>query len=255
MEMKRTIEYRVGTNCYVDGCENQAEFEVYLYDYYENMNYEFFEQDFTCPFICKRHMKENEVRSQGEKKPRGIVDYPYTNRHGAQGYTKYFPISEVFPLLYASESKIFVPEFPILVSEVNDELLKFVAKNPSYLRKIEPRLFEEVVAEIFRRKGYEVHVTQRTRDGGLDIYAIKHEIAGAMHFVIECKRYAESRKVGIEKVQRLNGIIDPNRGHRGVLVTTSSFSSDAIKFAQPLEHRISLRDFSDLQNWLAEYNT
>lgn len=159
----------------------------------------------------------------------------------------------MFPLLYLPERTIIVPESPILVSEVNDELLRFLARNPDYLRSIEPRMFEEVVAEIFRRKGFEVRVTQKTRDGGLDIYAIKHEIVGTMYFVIECKRYAESRKVGIELVQRLNGVIDPNQGHRGVLVTTSSFTSDAVKFAKPLEHRLSLRDYEDLKQWLVEY--
>lgn len=74
-----------------------------------------------------------------------------------------------------------------------------------------------------------------------------------MHFVIECKRYAESRKVGIELVQRLNGIIDPKQAHRGILVTTSSFTTDAVKFAKPLEHRLSLKDYEDLKQWLMEY--
>ncbi|WP_257969288.1 restriction endonuclease, partial [Vibrio parahaemolyticus] len=37
------------------------------------------------------------------------------------------------------------------------------------MREITPREFEEVVSEIFRSKGYEVDLTQRTADGGKDV--------------------------------------------------------------------------------------
>lgn len=41
----------------------------------------------------------------------------------------------------------------------------FLGRNPEYIRIIEPRKFEEVVAEIFIRNGYEVQITKETRDG------------------------------------------------------------------------------------------
>lgn len=93
MDIKRTVNFAPGTNCSVDRCDNPAEYEVHLYDYYDHLKYEFFEQDFTCPFLCKTHMDENEENSRGEKKPRGYVIYPFTNKNGAQGYSKCLPIS------------------------------------------------------------------------------------------------------------------------------------------------------------------
>ncbi len=77
--------------CSVDGCTRQAVAEVLLYDLYEDGTI-FFEQDFTCPFICTQHMLENERQAKGVRRPRGFVEYPYTNRHSAQGFTLYRPL-------------------------------------------------------------------------------------------------------------------------------------------------------------------
>ena len=80
--------------CSVDGCEREAAFEVILYDFYASVSRAevFSEQDFTCPYICEARATENENGAQGERKPRGVVQYPYTNRHQAQGFTIYSPI-------------------------------------------------------------------------------------------------------------------------------------------------------------------
>ena len=78
--------------CSVKGCTNEAIHEVILYDFYLHDGTVFFEQDYTCPFICAEHATENEEEARGERRPRGDVDYPYTNQHGAQGFTIYRPI-------------------------------------------------------------------------------------------------------------------------------------------------------------------
>jgi hypothetical protein len=72
---RRYYEYTSATKCSAPGCERSAEYEVYLYDYYFEKE-EFYEQDYTCPFLCAEHMEENESRARGERVPRGNVDYP-----------------------------------------------------------------------------------------------------------------------------------------------------------------------------------
>jgi hypothetical protein len=44
---KKYIPYTHDTKCSVSGCFSPAEFEVYLWDYYNYLKEEFFEQDFT----------------------------------------------------------------------------------------------------------------------------------------------------------------------------------------------------------------
>lgn len=78
--------------CSVHGCQVPAEYEVILYDVYVDMPSVFYEQDFTCPFLCGRHMAENEEKAVGTRQPRGGVTYPHTNREHAQGFTIYRPL-------------------------------------------------------------------------------------------------------------------------------------------------------------------
>jgi hypothetical protein len=80
-------------SCSVDGCERRADVEARLYDVYHDGRI-FDEQDHTCPYLCAHHVQQNEAEARGERKPRGMVRYPYTNSHSAQGFTIYRPLIE-----------------------------------------------------------------------------------------------------------------------------------------------------------------
>ncbi|MGV3614321.1 MAG: restriction endonuclease [Fimbriimonas sp.] len=134
---------------------------------------------------------------------------------------------------------------------VTDELLSRVAQSPNLLYRMEPRRFEELISYVLELYGFEVELTTQTRDGGKDIVAISCE-HGYMKFLIECKRYKKSNKVGIEIVQRLHGVVHGDQGTRGILVTTSSLSSDARKYVDRphVGVEIEVRDFQGLHRWL-----
>jgi hypothetical protein len=74
----------------------EATVKVILYDVYPYLSDGdvFFKQDSTCPMLCAEHMSENESQAQGVREPRGLVEYPYTNRNRAQGFAIYFPLDE-----------------------------------------------------------------------------------------------------------------------------------------------------------------
>jgi hypothetical protein len=78
--------------CSVPGCGAEAQVEVILYDVYTDIQDVFFQRDYTCPYLCGHHLVENEVGIRGERKPRSVAGYPFTNQHGAQGFTIYRPI-------------------------------------------------------------------------------------------------------------------------------------------------------------------
>jgi hypothetical protein len=238
----------------VEECQRPAAYEVYLYDYYEmpDGDEEFFEQDFTCPFICEEHMQENEALARGFRRPRGVVRYPYTNRGGAQGYTKYQPLSEVFSTLYKVSIS---PPGALLTAyrQVNEELIRRLARRPELLREVDPRKFEEIVADIFADLKFQTQLTPRTRDGGRDVLAVRSETFGTSLYLIECKRYDSSCKVGVEFVRSLAGVVFQERATHGILATTSSFTKDAIDWARPLKYQLSLRDFEAVTSWLVDY--
>jgi restriction endonuclease Mrr len=98
-----------------------------------------------------------------------------------------------------------------------------------------------------------VELTLRTRDGGRDLFALRSDTFGKSLYLVECKRYAASRKVGVEVVRGLYGVLQADRATKGVIVTTSSYTKDAIEFATPLEYQLSLRDFEALKEWLVSF--
>jgi len=110
--------------------------------------------------------------------------------------------------------------------------------------------FEEIVAELFRKEGFEVELTQATRDGGVDIIAISRRMNIWQKMIVECKRYAPQNKVGIAVVQRLLGVKDQLRANKAVVVTTSSFTKDAQRIAHARFWDLDLKSYGDVIDWL-----
>jgi hypothetical protein len=253
MEYIKHIEYRPGTSCSVENCNSIADFEVVLYDFYPISSSAFYEQDFTCPFICERHMEENEEKAEGERIPRGTVYYPYTNKHSAQGYSKYNPLEEVYPLMFNSGGIENNKILQVDLNEINTELIKYLAKHPEYMRQMHPRKFEELIAEIFKEKGYDVTLTPTSRDGGKDIIAAYNTPLGHQLFIVECKRYKEKNKVGVEVVRGLYGVQIAGNYNQGIIATTSTFTKDAIDFVKPLKFQMELNGFAEIKEWIENY--
>jgi len=250
-DYNRIYKYELGTTCSI--CNNPAEYEVVLYDYYESTREVFYEQDYSCPFLCQEHLDINEQKAIGERHPRGFVSYPYTNKNGAQGYSKYNPIKEVYPQFFSSDNIENNSQIQIELNEINTELIKYLGKHPEYMRHLNPRKFEELIAEIIRSKGYDVTLTPQTRDGGKDIIAIYKSPFGHQMFIIECKRFNE-KKVGVELVRGLYGVKISEHANQGILVTSSTFTKEAIEFVKPLKFELALKDFNDITQWCKEYN-
>lgn len=120
-----------------------------------------------------------------------------------------------------------------------------VFQNPKYVYNLEPWEFEKLVAEIFEKKGFDAEVTQRTRDGGKDIIATFEKGGVRYTTYFECKRYAPNKPVGVEVVRNLYAVMNKEQVDKGVIVTTSHFTKDAVKEAKQLG-RIRLIDFNEL---------
>ncbi len=252
----KRYKYESGTKCSVDNCSNLADYEVVLYDFYEYFEdpETFYEQDYTCPFICQTHLDINEKNANGERRPRGMVIYPFTNKHRAQGYSKYNPIQEVYPQFFSSGDTENNAEIQIDLNEINAELISYLAKHPEFLRQLHHRKFEELIAEIIRSKGFEVTLTPKTRDGGKDIIALYKSPFGHQMFIVECKKYNEDNKVGVELVRGLYGVKAAEKYNQAILVTTSTFTADAKEFVKPLRFELELKDYSDITQWCKDYS-
>lgn len=133
---------------------------------------------------------------------------------------------------------------------INYELVQSLIKNPNEMYKLNPRRFEELIAYLFEKMGYEVELTKQTRDGGVDIFALKKEPIGKFLTIVECKRYSPDNPVGAEIVRHMNGVLDIEKASHGVIATTSYFTPDAHEIQRRLEYRLSLKEHADILNWM-----
>jgi hypothetical protein len=129
-------------------------------------------------------------------------------------------------------------------------LVERARRDPSMLYSISPRAFEELIAEIFAQHGFSVELTQPTRDHGRDIIAVKSVMDLPTKFIIECKRYARERTVGLAIVQRLYGVKEAEGANKAIVAATCGFSRDARNFASAVLWQLDLAGYDHIVRWL-----
>jgi hypothetical protein len=234
-------------------------------EYHENGMGQENNYELSFEFDCTRCGSEIHLSFNATEYPLDVLSYVIDNTIGAscenEPSIEYLPDFEEIYLL--PEPKLILPEERIItdVSLLRSnipELIRFLSQNPEQLHQISPREFEEIIAEIFRSKGFEVALTASTRDGGKDIIAVhRNELGIDTQYFIECKRYIHSNKVGVELIRSLHGVKNTRNGpNKVILATTSTFTSGAIDFAQnqaTSEWDITLKDYYDILRWLKSY--
>jgi len=164
------------------------------------------------------------------------------------------PIPMERELLYEDLLRTTLPEVENRIVRVSFEewrpLLRQLAESPTDLYSLPPRKFEEMVRELLEREGYDAQLTQQTRDGGVDILAQKTLHGDSVLYLVECKRYAKRNPVGVGVVRALYGVVEDVRATKGLIVTTSRFTADALKKAEDQRFRMSLRGYDELVAWL-----
>lgn len=113
-------------------------------------------------------------------------------------------------------------------------------------RALGSRKFEDAIAEVFRRAGYQVHQTPYSRDGGKDAILWK----GDKKYLLECKCYREEGLTGRRDLQILFAAMREARATEAFFVTTGSFTSTAVQYAKM--SRIELYDKDTLPDLLRE---
>ena len=140
----------------------------------------------------------------------------------------------------------------LITDEVNEKLINYFSSHPNELKTINRRLFEEIVAELFWGFGYQVELTQKTRDGGRDIIAIKNAET-IDKYLIECKRPDVGNIIGIKPVRELFGVKQDEKATKAILATTSYFSKDAHQFFERNKWELEPKDFDGIMNWINQY--
>lgn len=137
------------------------------------------------------------------------------------------------------------------LSPIDLSLYRALQEHPDFLKNINWRTFERLLADILESLGYKIDLMQGTKDGGIDIIAFRSETEGfgEQRYIIQAKRWAN--KVGVEPVRQLLFLHGHHRATKACLATTSTFTSGAWELARQYRWQLSLRDLDGIQAWIA----
>ena len=150
-------------------------------------------------------------------------------------------------------SNLIAPDYQILETSWL-EVCRYLAEHPKMLHRINPRTFEELVAEIFRTHGWNVELTARTRDHGYDIVAVRQNQPHSTRVLIEAKRFSPERPVGVHVVRALYAVKALNSVSQVILATSSRVSRPAkIEFSRVIPWELDFIERDAILEWCRRY--
>lgn len=129
------------------------------------------------------------------------------------------------PTAEAGPDELMEDGFQQLASNLARELIDGIGN-------ITPHRFEQLVVDLLERMGYgEGQAVGRSGDGGID-GIINQDALGLEKVYVQAKRW--SNQVGEPEIRNFSGSLDAQGATKGVLITTSTFSSAARQTAQTI---------------------
>ena len=126
------------------------------------------------------------------------------------------------------------------------------------VRRAPPEFFEQLVVDLLVAMGYggsradAGQALGQSGDGGID-GIIKEDRLGLDIVYLQAKRW--QNPVGSPEVRNFTGSLEGNGAQKGVLITTSKFTKDAIDFARRLQQKkLVLIDGEKLVNLLMDFD-
>lgn len=140
--------------------------------------------------------------------------------------------------------------YTTLRSNLADELLSNIAK-------CSPKFFENLVVDLLVGMGYGGSIIDagqtigKSGDGGID-GIIKEDKLGLDVIYIQAKRW--EGPVGAKEIRNFVGALAGQKANKGVFITTSCFTKDAINFVQQIQQKVILIDGQQLAQLMIDYD-
>jgi restriction system protein len=127
----------------------------------------------------------------------------------------------------------------------------------SSIRDCSPVFFERLVVDVLVKMGYGGSRREAgraiggTKDGGID-GIIKEDKLGLDIIYIQAKRWDAT--VGRPEIQKFAGALQGQRARKGIFITISNFSRDAMDYVKHLDSKIILIDGQQLAELMIDNN-
>lgn len=125
------------------------------------------------------------------------------------------------------------------------------------VKKASPRFFEQLVVELLLKMGYGGSLKDagkaigQSGDGGID-GIIKEDKLGLDVIYIQAKRW--ENVVGSKEIRNFVGSLVGQNSNKGVFITTSGFTKDALEYVKTITHKVILIDGEMLTQLMIENN-
>jgi len=138
--------------------------------------------------------------------------------------------------------------------EIRDDLYEDLL---THIKNCPPSFFERLVVDLLVNMGYggsrkeAGRAVGQTGDGGID-GIIDEDRLGLDNIYIQAKRW--DGVVGRPEIQKFVGALMGKKAKKGVFITTSYFSNDAIGFVSQIDYKIILIDGKRLAELMVDYD-
>jgi len=125
------------------------------------------------------------------------------------------------------------------------------------IKDCSPQFFERLVIDVLVKLGYggsrkeAGQAVGRTGDEGID-GIIKEDKLGLDIIYMQAKRWENT--VGRPEIQKFAGALQGQRARKGVFITTSNFSKEALDYVKNIDSKIILIDGQRLAELMIEHN-
>lgn len=124
---------------------------------------------------------------------------------------------------------------------------------------LSPTFFEKLVVELLVKMGYGGSIKDagkaigKSGDEGID-GTIKEDKLGLDIIYIQAKRWQSGNVVGRPELHKFVGALAGQGAKKGIFITTSSFTRDALEYIPKNETKIVLIDGEQLAQFMIDYN-
>jgi restriction system protein len=135
-------------------------------------------------------------------------------------------------------------------ARLRDELLRRIKGS-------EPSFFERLVIDLLKKMGYggsikgSAMAIGKTGDEGID-GVIKEDAFGLDAIYVQAKRW--ENVIGRPEVQKFAGALHGQKARKGIFITTSGFTREAVEYVMGIDIKIVLVDGRELAELMIEHN-
>ncbi len=177
-----------------------------------------------------------------------------------ESYTYLQHLSDVLDREPDTHEVVEHPETDLLLPETRERIvlyspsIRLLEQLRSFqisLHDLHWRQLEELVAEMLTQDGYHVQLGPGTKDGGVDIIAMKEDpITGFFMAVWQAKKLKAGNKVDIHVIRELADTRQQHKATKGIIVTTTSLTKGALERIEQDCYTLGKVDGNDLFSWI-----